>query len=383
MKHVYKIFILLSIVLLLACQSKNKKQEPVKIPAYLSELDSLFTRHFEEGLFQGGIVISKKGEVLYEEYFGEADRAWGIPVDANVKFDIASVNKSMIAALTMKAVEEGRLNLGDRLIDLLSGFEIKGTFHPGITLHHLLSHTSGLPDYDAVSEELRADRFTKFKRCRFNNEDYVDFISQLPAVNEPNQQFYYSNFAYHLLAIVLEMEFDMGFDQILQEYLTQPLGLANTVSSSRNEEIIDKLANAYLYDDGRKEWIETPYIDLSLGRRIFSTPSDLNRWALVMNNPGYLSQASLDLIQKNHLAGISKDVSYGYGWVTVNKDNPSKMGDLGIELPYIIHGGSTDGYKAMLVNIGGGELVISFLSNVGNKTNELDLAQKIVNLLIK
>ena len=59
------------------------------------------------------------------------------------------------------------------------------------------------------------------------------------------------------------------------------------------------------------------------------------------------------------------------------------MGDLGIDLPYLIHGGSTDGFKAMLVNIDRGELVISFLSNVGNKTNELELVQKMVNLIIE
>lgn len=383
MKHVYQSLILLSVILILACQRKKERQEAGEWPPEMAKVDSLFQSHFTEGLFQGGVVISQNGEVIYEEYFGVADRGWGVPVEAHVKFDIASVNKSMIAALTMKAVEDRRLRLEDRLLDLLSGYDFSGRFHPEITVHHLLCHTSGLPDYDAVSDDLRADRYTKFKRSRFTNEEYIDFISQLPAVNTPGQQFYYSNFAYHLLAIVLEMKFEKGFDQLLQDHLTRPLGLTNTVSSSRNEEIIENLANAYLYDVGHREWIETPFIDLSLGRRIFSTPADLNRWALVMNNPGYLSRASLDLIQKNHLEGISDDVSYGYGWVTVNKDNPSKMGDLGIDLPYIIHGGSTDGYKAMLVNIGEGELVISFLSNVGNKTNELDLVQKIVNLIIK
>jgi hypothetical protein len=59
------------------------------------------------------------------------------------------------------------------------------------------------------------------------------------------------------------------------------------------------------------------------------------------------------------------------------------MGDLGIDTPYIIHGGSTDGYKAMLININQGAYVISFLSNVGNRTNEMQLAQKITKILMK
>ena len=76
-------------------------------------------------------------------------------------------------------------------------------------------------------------------------------------------------------------------------------------------------------------------------------------------------------------------ISYGYGWVLVGAGEKSMMGDLGITKPYIIHGGKTDGYKAMLININGGEYVISFLSNVGGRTQEMELAQKIVNILIK
>lgn len=76
-------------------------------------------------------------------------------------------------------------------------------------------------------------------------------------------------------------------------------------------------------------------------------------------------------------------MSYSYGWVVFDKDNRGEMGDLGISRPYIIHGGSTDGYKAMLININRGEYVISFLSNVGDLTQEMQLAQKIINILIK
>jgi len=103
----------------------------------------------------------------------------------------------------------------------------------------------------------------------------------------------------------------------------------------------------------------------------------------VMDNPGYLNAASLQLMQQNHLAQISKSVSYGYGWVVFDKENKNEKGDLGITKPYIIHGGKTDGYKAMLININKGEYVISFLSNAGNRTREMQLAQKIINILMK
>jgi D-alanyl-D-alanine carboxypeptidase len=81
-----------------------------------------------------------------KKYLGIADRTWDIPVDKNSKnFDIASVNKSMIAALVVKAAEEGKWALDDTLEDLLQKLGLEGRFDPNISLHQMLCHTAGLP----------------------------------------------------------------------------------------------------------------------------------------------------------------------------------------------------------------------------------------------
>ena len=381
-----KLFFLLcasGITLFTGCQQKENDSPNGETLTSTQRIDSLFRSQFDQDLFHGEVVITHYGEKIYENYLGLADRGWGIPFDKEVKLDIASVNKSMIAALALKAVEEGRLKLDDPLVKLLSGFTYKGQFDPDITLHHLLSHTAGLTDYDGVAKELQKDNFLKFKRSRFTDEGYVDFISQLATIGEPGKQFHYSNFAYHLVAIIIADTYSKPFAEVLKEKLTVPLGLKNTVSEGSNETIITKLAQAYNYQASSDQWMENPFIDLSLSRRIFSTADDLNRWAQVMDNPSWLTENSLKLIRQNHLAGINKDFTYGYGWVIFDEENKSAMGDLGIDKPYIIHGGSTDGYKAMLININKGEHVISFLSNVGNRTNEMKLAQHIIEILIK
>ncbi|MCI4650199.1 serine hydrolase domain-containing protein [Phaeodactylibacter sp.] len=383
MKKLFLLFCASGVITLTGCQPRENRPSDGAISTAAQRIDSLFRNHFEQDLFHGGVVIAYHGETIYENYLGLADRSWGIPFDREVKLDIASVNKSMIAALALKAVEEGRLKLDDQLVELLSGFTYQGHFNPDITLHHLLSHSAGLADYDGISEALRQENYLKFKRSRFTDEAYVDFISQLAPVAEPGKQFHYSNFAYHLVAIILADTYSKPFAEVLEEKLTVPLGLKNTVSEGLNERVIPKLAQAYTYQVSTGQWLENPFLDLSLSRRIFSTAADLNRWAQVMNNPGWLSENSLKLIQKNHLAGISEDFTYGYGWVIIDKENKSAMGDLGIARPYIIHGGRTDGYKSMLINVNQGAYVISFLSNVGNQTDEMQLAQKIVNLLIK
>ena len=383
MKRRFLLFCVSGIIALIGCQPKESHPSDGETPTATQRIDSLFKSHFERDLFHGGVVISHYGETIYENYLGLADRSWGIPFDKEVKIDIASVNKSMIAALALKAVEEGRLKLDDQLAELLSGFSYQGHFDPHITLHHLLSHSGGLADYDGVAEALRQDNYLKFKRSRFTDAAYVDFISQLAPVGDPGKQFHYSNFAYHLVAIIIADTYSKSFAEVLKEKLTVPLGLNNTVSEGLNERVIPKLAQGYTYQASTGQWLENPFIDLSLSRRIFSTAADLNRWAQVIDNPGWLSEKSLQLMKQNHLAEISEEFTYGYGWVIFDEENKSAMGDLGISKPYIIHGGSTDGYKSMLININNGEYVISFLSNVGNQTNEMQLAQKIVKILTK
>lgn len=381
MKKLHLLLGVFGISIIIGCQPKENKPPNGETAIQVQRIDSLFKSRYQQDLFHGGVVITQNRETLYENYLGLADRSWGVPFDKDVKLDIASVNKSMIAALALKAVEEGLLDLDDKLEELLSDFSYKGHFHSGITLHHLLGHSAGLADYDGVTEELQQDNFLKFKRSRFTDEEYVNFISSIEPISEPGKQFYYSNFAYHLVAIIIAKTYEKPFAQVLEEKLTIPLGLNNTVSEGKNEIVIPKLAQAYTYQEATGQWLENPFIDLSLSRRIFSTVSDLNRWAQVMDNPGWLTDASLKLMKQNHQSEISKKFSYGYGWVVFDRENKSVMGDLAIAKPYIIHGGSTDGYKSMLININNGEYVISFLSNVGNRTNEMQLAQKIVNIL--
>ena len=297
-----KLFLLLyvsCILILIGCQPKEDLPQGGETSTSTQRIDSLFKSHFEQDIFHGGVVITQYGETIYENYLGLADRSWGIPFDKEVKFDIASVNKSMIAALALKAVEEGKLKLDDHLVDLLSGFTFQGRIHPDITLHHLLSHSAGLADYNGVAEALRQDNFLKFKRSRFTNETYVDFISQLAPICEPGKQFHYSNFAYHLVAIILADIYSKPFAEVLKEKLTKPLGLKNTLSEGLNETVIPQLTQAYTYQASTEKWLKTPFIDLSLSRRIFSTPADLNRWAQVMDNPGWLTEASLDLMKQN------------------------------------------------------------------------------------
>ncbi|NGP75279.1 beta-lactamase family protein [Balneolaceae bacterium YR4-1] len=368
--------ILLFILYLVSCTNEDDKNPAANIT---TRIDTYIQKEQKDNFFSGTVTVSSGETTLFSKATGIADRSWDIPMQPDYHFDIASINKSFIVALILLAVEEEKVSLQDNLTDLLSGYTYSGQYHKDITIHQMLSHTSGLPDYDSVEPELSANEFLRLKRMHFNNAEYVDFISNLKPADEPGEKFYYSNFSYHLLAIILEDIYESEFNSLLQEKISRPLNLSNTYSETSRRKVHQEVAEGYTLKDG--EWLRNDYIDLSLGRRIFSTSRDLYRWALAMDDTTFLRKESLRLMKTNHLQDISNRVSYGYGWV-IHEDNTNyEMGKLPTAKPYIIHGGSTGGYKSILVNLNNGEWIISILSNSGNQTDELKMAQDITTIL--
>ncbi|QCK16888.1 serine hydrolase domain-containing protein [Mangrovivirga cuniculi] len=372
------IFFFLTAIFFTDCERNQRENN--RLLNLQDQLDSLILLKNKQGLFDGTVVIGGKKVERFERAIGTADRSWGITMKQNFVFDIASLNKSFIASLIMVAEEEGKLNTSDKLVDHLESFDYKGKFSDEITIHQLLTHTSGLPNYDGVSEELRKDNFLKLKRSNFSNNEYVDFISQLDSVASPGKKFHYSNFAYHLLPIILENIYQKSFNQLLQEKICTPLELERTLSVTNNKIIIEDLVGAYEFNADAGEYQKNDFIDLTLGRRIFSSAEDLYLWGQSLNENTFLSEPSLKKIKTNHLSGINNDISYGYGWAIFDGNGEYKFGDLSVDNKYIIHGGNTGGYQSILVNVNEGELIISILSNIGDKSNLLELASTIVKI---
>lgn len=378
MRFLAIIFIFILLIFNSCQQDENTADENSGI----FQLDSLLTGEHEANRFDGTIIIGNRDSIIYTKAIGTADRVWEIPMDVSHRFDIASVNKSFIAALVLMAVEEGKLKLEDVLVGRIRKYQCGGSFNAKITIHQLLTHTSGLPDYDAVEAILSEHNFRAFKRKHFSDEEYVDFISRLKPFGQTGKQFCYSNFAYHLLAIILEDCYQKDFAEILKTKICEPLNLTETFSPTSNEAVYPRIAEGYNYSENNGTWKRNNFIDFTLGRRIYSTSTDLYKWGKAMTDSAFLSSHSLKLMQTNHLATLTKEISYGYGWVVFDGNGHYCMGNLPISKKYIIHGGATEGYKSMLVNIEHGEYIIAILSNTGDQTNEILLTQKIVELLI-
>ena len=374
------LFLLIAVASFLHCSSPSKKEEKTDL---FIELNNLIEAEHKAGRFNGTVLIGTKDSIIYKKAIGKANRVWNVPLKIEHRFDIASVNKSFIAALILIAIEEEKLNLTSTLIDLLSKYSYSGEYSSEITVHQLLSHTSGLADYSAVAKELSSNNFRAFKRQHFNNAEYVDFISQVPLVNEPGKQFYYSNFAYHLLCIILEDVYQKPFKEILREKICIPLKLKHTFSTDDNQTVFPNLTEAYTFQKSDSTWKRNSFIDLTLGRRIFSSSEDLYKWGKAMNEVSWISSETLIKIQTNYIKKITPNVSYGYGWVVYEASETYRVGDLEIDHPYIIHGGETGSYKSMIVNINKGDWIITWLSNTGQHFNEIQFTKKITHILLQ
>lgn len=329
-----------------------------------------------ENLFEGTLIVGDRDSIYHRVAVGTADRVWNIPMELDYPFDIASLNKSFIAGVTLILAEEGRLSLDQVVTSILP--EFKGKYTEPITIHQLLCHTSGIPDYDAIADDLKADGFDKFKRMHFTNEAYAAFISELEPLGPPGKQFYYSNFGYHLLAVLLETISGKHFNDLLEEKVCRPLGLQHTFAPRSNTAVYANTVEAYNFDEAAGTYSRNQYIDFSLGRRIYASAPDLYTWAQALCKPGdLLSEASLQKMKTNHIRDIDPGVSYGYGWYVFDGGDYGR-GNLGIDREYIIHGGSTDGFKSMLTIVENCELIVTHLSNIGRRTNEFRLTRDIV-----
>ncbi|MFY0671938.1 MAG: beta-lactamase family protein [Bacteroidia bacterium] len=339
-----------------------------------NKIDSILVSENDADNFHGAVVLGTTDKVLFTKYLGISNRIAGDTIDANTIFDMASINKSFAGYMIAIAEKEERISTDDKLVDLLSEYDYSGQFDSSITIKQMLTHTSGLCDYDGVADSLKTNGFRAFKKMHFSNAQYVDFISQLKPVAEPGEQLHYSNFAYHLLNIIIEDIYGQPLNEVLQEKVCEPHGLNSTLNSIDNKEVIENLAIGYNFNYESSEWVPNEYIDLTLGRRIFTTILDLHKWGQIQSDLG----KEFPSLHTNHLENLTNQISYGYGWVIYNEGDSYRIGGLDIDKPYIIHGGSTEGYKSILVNINNGELVVAIMANSGSRTNENDLLKKIV-----
>lgn len=271
--------------------------------------------------FSGSILVTFNQEVFLRRAFGFADRSNEIANEVDTKFATASAGKFFVAIGIMKLIEKGDLCLSDTIGSIL---DINlNMIDPNITIHQLLSHTSGIPDYfdESVMTDY-ADLWIDFPCYRIRKStDLLPLFINKPMMYPAGEKFQYNNSGYVVLGLVIEKITGKPFDEYLKKEVFDLCEMSNT-GYFEMDRLPAKCAYAYIYDENRNDYYTNIFSVDSKGTGAggaFTTVEDIQKlWNTVLEG-GLVSNKILKKMFS--VQASSDDDYYGYGvWLKKNDD---------------------------------------------------------------
>ncbi len=313
----------------------------------VQKIDGLLKQYYDYGQFNGSILVAEKGKIIYEKGFGMANMEWAIPNQPDTKFRIGSVTKQFTAALVLQLAEEGKIKLDGKISDYLTDYR-KDTGEK-ITIHQLLNHTSGIPDYTR-----RPNFIADISRNPYSVAEFVKKFAGGDLEFEPGVKFSYSNSGYTLLGAIIEKVTGKSYETVLAERIFKPLGMTNS-GYDNHSPLIEKRASGYQKTpDG---FVNAAYLDMSIpyaAGSIYSTVEDLFKWDQSLYEDKILSAESKRLMFTPGLG------NYGYGIRIA--DQPIGKTDQKIKI--IGHGGAIHGFNSFMARAVEKQQTVIILDNV-------------------
>ncbi|MGC4232816.1 MAG: serine hydrolase domain-containing protein [Niabella sp.] len=308
------------------------------------------------------LAIVKNGKIIYKKNYGMAALEKDRRVTSATNFRLASVSKAFTAAAVLQLKERGKLSLDIKLTDIFEGFP-----EFGITVKHLLSHTSGLQDYENFVSDTALTNQVKDK-------DVLEIVKRLDSTYFPaGTQFRYSNTGYALLALVVEKFSAMSFASYLSENIFRPLRMNNTVAYEKG--ISDVKNRAYGYArDKEGHWFmkdQNPYSAVLGDGGIYSSINDMLKWDQSLYSGKVLSLPVIEEAFTPNYTSSGEIIGYGFGWRL-------KTNSAGEKVTY--HPGSTSGFLNVFYRVPAKKFSLILLTNrsAGNPMPMADLAEKIM-----
>lgn len=328
-------------------------------------IDELVSKYNEYGYFDGSILAADKGTVVLKKGYGMANIEWGIPNTPDTKFRVGSITKQFTSMLIMQLVEKGKISLDGKITDYLPYYR-KDT-GDRVTIHMLLTHTSGIPSYTS-----KAEFFDRTSRMSYKPDDFIKEQCSGDLEFEPGSKISYDNSGYFILGAIIEHVTGKNYETVLRENILDLLGMKNT-GYDHSEEIIPKRASGY--DRSGDGYRNTSFIDMSLpyaAGSLYSTVEDLFTWDKALQTDKLLSAGlKKKLFEKYMKMG---EMYYGYGWMTGKRFNGHDSMDV------ITHGGSINGFNSINYMIPeAGQYVIVFCNTGSAPLNKM--TDQIIDIL--
>jgi len=299
--------------------------------------------------FNGAILVANQGRIILSKGYGLANSKDETPNSPDTVFRIGSLTKQFTAAAILLLEERGALKVDDPLSRYIPDYPNGDR----ITLHNLLTHTSGIPEYIPLVNLADDHPYTP--------TELIDLFRNEPLSFNPGEKFTYSNSNYILLGYIIEQVSGMAYEDFLEENIFKPLGMNDTGYDHNDPS--PKKAVGY---DNVQEARESSHINMAIpyaAGGLESAVGDLYKWVEALDGTALLSEESLDKMFTPYLN------DYAYGWI-LNHYSKTEMS----------HSGKINGFGANIWRDTGRDNVVIILTNKA-LTNPVVLNDKIVPIL--
>jgi CubicO group peptidase (beta-lactamase class C family) len=305
------------------------------------------------------VAIVENGEVVKAQGYGESNVEHGVPVSADTIFQSGSVGKQFTAAAVMLLVEDGKLSLTDPIAKY---FDAAPKAWKNVTIRHLLTHTSGLPDYTGGMVDYRKD---------YTEEQLLRLAYSLRLEFSPGSRWNYSNTGYVLLGAIIRKASGRFYGDLLRERLFEPLGM-KTARVISEADIVPHRAAGYRLVSGtlkNQDWV-SPSLNTTADGALYFSLRDLVAWDRGIREGRVLTRESWTQIFTPVTLNSGRTYPYGFGWaIEPVNGHPAHM-----------HGGSWQGFQTFIVRYPDDRLTIAVLSNLA-QSNPGQIAEGISALL--
>jgi CubicO group peptidase (beta-lactamase class C family) len=254
--------------------------------------------------------VMHRGKIVKAKGYGLASVELNVPVTRPSVFQTGSVGKQFTATAVMMLVESGRLSLDDRIIQW---FPEAPMAWREITVRHLLTHTSGIPDYGA-EESTMGKGVVDFHRP-YTEDELVRTFAALPLEFQPGDKSSYSNTGYVILGALIRRVTGQFYGDFLQEHVFKPLGMTATQIISEAD-IVPNRAAGYRLVQGQiknQEWVD-PSFNTTADGALYSSVPDMAKWDEALYGEKLLKQASLEQMWTPVKLNSGTTYPYGFGW---------------------------------------------------------------------
>src|SRR5918993_711636 len=316
------------------------------------QLDKLIGTYAEYGKFNGSVLVAEKGKVIYKKGFGLADMEWNILNRPDTKHRLGSITKQFTAMLIMQFVEQGKLKLDVPISIYLPDYPKKNG--DVITIHHLLTHTSGIPNmtsFPGFVKDVMRNSYTPVQLVNMSADSTLEF--------KPGERFAYSNSGYLLLGYIIEKVTGKSYEQLLQENIFTPLRMNNTGYDHHGTLLKNRASG---YERSGTRYVNADFIDMSVPHAagaMYSTVEDLFLWDQALYGNQLLRKENMDLLIAKHIP--SGGGYYGYGWSI----GEMPLGNTTERIETTGHGGGINGFNTQITRIPSDKSIIVLLNNTG------------------